>query len=177
MAEEATKQEIKIAEPELSSLTLMKQLADNDLSNVVDMDADRLIDRTKLFLIANARNNLNRIIKMTVFLEKLENKFIDLMNEKIDDDAVNLEMVSLAMATISKSIEDANNQVMQILKDDKLQKIVINTTNIITPDGGSATIIDADSRDEVRNLAASLLAQLTNFSQESGIVEAEATEQ
>ena len=70
---------------------------------------------------------------------------------------------------------DANLTVTQVLKDDRLQKIVINTTNIITPDGGSATVIDPDSRDEVRNLAASLLAQLSKFDT-SKVIEAEVSD-
>ena len=36
-------------------------------------------------------------------------------------------------------------------------------TNIITPDGTSATIIDMDSRDAVRNWASSALARFSNL--------------
>ena len=96
-------------------------------------------------------------------MEKLEGKFIDAVSTKIDDNPDNIGMISLAMETISTLLKDANETVMQVLKDDKLQQIVINTTNIITPDGNTATIIDADSRDEVRNLAASLLQQLSQI--------------
>ena len=77
------------------------------------------------------------------------------------------------METISKLVQDANNSVMQIFKDEKLQQIVINTTNIITPDGNSATVIDANSRDEVRNLASSLLAQLLSSPETIDVAEEE----
>ena len=72
-------------------------------------------------------------------------------------------MISQAMETLSKCVDNANSTVFQVLKDDKFNNITINTTNIITPDGNSATIIDADARDEVRNLAASLLEQLSKM--------------
>lgn len=155
--------EIQIVDSEMTNMTLMKQLADNDLSMQIDINTEQLLDRTKLFLVAQARNSLNRIIKLTQMLERLEDKFISAINENIDDGKATIEMISLAMDTITKLLEDANSTVMQVLKDEKLQNIVINTTNIITPDGGRATVIDADSRDEVRNLAASLLAQLSNY--------------
>jgi hypothetical protein len=81
------------------------------------------------------------------------------------------------METISKLLQDANNTVMQVLKDEKLNQIVINTTNIITPDGNSATVIDADSRDSVRNAAASLLSQIMKMTEESDVVDVEAVEE
>ena len=172
---EEVKQNIVISEPESSNLALMKQLANNDLSIPVEMNAEQLLDRTKLFLIARARNSLNRIIKLTAFMEKLEDKFMNTMDNYIDDDNCDLDVLTLAMETVSKCISDANDCVMQVMKDDKLQQIVINTTNIITPDGNSATIIDGDSRDEVRNLAASLLAQLSNYA-DSDIVEVDSND-
>ena len=157
-------QKLHLSDPEASTMAVMKQLANNEPLEMIDIDGEKLVNRTKLFLVARAYNSLNRIITLTQFLEKLEDKFISSVTEKIEDNPDNIGMISLAMETISKLLEDANNTVTQVLKDDKLQQIVINTTNIITPDGKTATIIDADSRDEVRNLAASLLQQLSNMS-------------
>lgn len=160
-------QELKLYDQDSSSMSLMRQLANNDLNVPVDIDGERLIDRSKLFLVAQARNDLTRIIKLTNFLEKLEDKFIDAVNSALDDSPNQIMLISGAMDTISRCLADANEHVMQIMKDDKLQQVIINTTNIITPDGSTATIIDADSRDSVRNLAASLLAQLTAIDADS----------
>jgi hypothetical protein len=160
------KQEVKLYDQESSSMSMMRQLANNDIDMPVDIDGERLIDRSKLFLVAQARNDLTRIIKLTNFLEKLEDKFIDAVNNALEDDPNSILLISSAMDTISRCLADANEHVMQIMKDDKLQQVIINTTNIITPDGNSTTIIDADSRDSVRNLAASLLAQLSSMSDE-----------
>ena len=158
---------IKLKEPEASSKALMKQLADNDPDLVVDVNGEQLVARTKLFVIAQARNNLNRIIKLTNFLEKLEDKFIDAVSNRLENEPESISMISLAMETISKCLSDANETVTQVLKDDRLQNLVINTTNIITPDGQSATVVDADSRDAIRNLAGSLLSQLSKFAETS----------
>lgn len=156
-----------LGDPSSSAVVMMKQLADNTPDVPMDINGDELIDRTKLFVVAYARNQLNRIIKLTNFLERLEDKFINAVSERIESEPESLTMISMAMETISKCLEDANSVVFQVLKDDRLQNIIINTTNIITPDGNSATIIDADSRDEVRNLAESLLAQLSKISEEN----------
>ena len=156
-----------LGDPSSSSVVMMKQLADNTPDVPIDINGDELLDRTKLFVVAYARNQLNRIIKLTNFLERLEDKFIQAVTERIETEPESLTMISMAMETISKCLEDANSVVFQVLKDDRLQNIIINTTNIITPDGNSATIIDADSRDEVRNLAASLLEQLSKLSSEA----------
>lgn len=159
---------MQIVDSEASSMSMMKQLADNDPSNdVIDINGEQLVNRTKLFLVAQARNSLNRIIRLTSFMEKLETQFMDAVANRLESEPESISTISLAMETVSKCLEDANATVMQIMKDEKLQQIVINTTNIITPDGGSATVIDARSRDEIRNLASSLLSQLTKMSENS----------
>ena len=157
-------EKLQLSDPKLSSMAMMQQLADNDADAKFEINGDMLMDRTKLFLVAQARNSLNRIIKLTSFLEKLEDKFIKAVSERLDNEPDNVTMIALSMETVSKLLQDANNTVLGIVKDEKLQQIVINTTNIITPDGSSATVIDPDSRDSVRNVAASLLSQLSKAS-------------
>lgn len=166
-------QKLLLGDPLSSSKVMMEKLADNSTDTQIDINGEELVDRTKLFVVAYARNQLNRIIKLTNFLERLEDKFIDAVNNRIESEPESISMISLAMETISKCLDDANSVVFQVLKDDRLQNIIINTTNIITPDGNSATIIDPDSRDEVRNLASSLLEQLSKISKENDSKEGE----
>ena len=78
MAEKET--ELKLMDEESSSYVMMHQLASNDTDSIVEINGEQLLDRTKLFMIAHARQQLNRIIKLTKFLEKLEDKFIDAVN-------------------------------------------------------------------------------------------------
>ena len=119
-----------LGDPSSSAVVMMKQLADNTPDVPMDINGDELIDRTKLFVVAYARNQLNRIIKLTNFLERLEDKFITAVSERIESEPESLTMISMAMETISKCLEDANSVVFQVLKDDRLQNIIINTTNI-----------------------------------------------
>ena len=88
---------LELGDPEVTSMSMMKQLANDDMDMVIDINGEQLIDRTKLFLVVQARNSLKRIIKLTTFMEKLENKFIDTVTEQIDDGPANLSMISLAM--------------------------------------------------------------------------------
>lgn len=169
------KEEVKLGDSDSATYAIMRQLADNDLDVHVDVNGDELNNRTKLFLIYHARSQLNRIIKLTNFLEKMEDKFIESVSDVVDtepDSMRKIAMLAQTMETLSKCLDDANSIVFQVLKDEKFNNITINTTNIITPDGQSATIIDADSRDEVRNLASSLYEQLSKIaSAQEGDVE------
>ena len=146
-----------------NSSLLMKKLADNAPLDGIDADGDKLLNRTKLFLVAQAHNELNRVIKMTNLLDKIEAKFIDAIEDKIEQTPDNLQLLTYAMETISNSLTRSNQIITQVLKDEKLAAIVLNTTNIITPDGNSATILSMDSRDAVRNWASSTFDMLKNL--------------
>ena len=167
-------EKLQIYDPANSTKLLMKQLADDDGSTQLSVNTDDMLNKNKLFLILTAKNNFNRIIKLTDFLEKVENKFIDSINTAIDDDVLSLQQLSIVMETLTNLLKDARETVVQITRDEKIQDIVINTTNIITPDGNTATIIDADSRDSIRNLASSFLEQLQ--AQADSIVDVESDE-
>lgn len=146
-----------------NSSLLMKRLADNASLDGIEADGGKLLDRTKLFVIAQAHNELNRVIKMTNLLDKIEAKFIDAIEDRIEQTPDNLQLLTYAMETISNSLTRSNQIITQVLKDDKLAAIVLNTTNIITPDGNSATILSMDSRDAIRNWASSTFDMLKNL--------------
>ena len=159
-----TQEKLQLGDPELNALQMMKELAKNETALAINGDQQR--EQTKMFYIMYAKHNLNRIIKLTMFLEKLEDKFITAVDDIMDKQPESVALISTAMETISNLLKDCNAVVKDVLKDDKLANITINTTNIITPEGSSATIIDPNSRDEIRNLAASLLSQLEKVTEE-----------
>jgi hypothetical protein len=79
------------------------------------------------------------------------------------------------MEVVTNSLNKSNALITQILKDDKLSSIIINTTNIITPNGDSKNIMDANSRDAIRNYASAFLAQLQHI--DEGVLETMAQEE
>lgn len=139
---------------------LMRKIASDSSLDGINADSDSFLRKTKLFVVAQAYKELNRIIKLTDMLDKLEEQFMDAVNGKLEENPSNLQLITSAMEVCTESLNRSNAIVNQVLKDDRLSSIVINTTNIITPDGGSTTMMSMDSRDAVRNLASSLLAQL-----------------
>lgn len=159
-----------------NSALLMKKLAEDAPLDGMDVDGDKLVNKAKIFLVAQACNELNRVIKLTNFLDTLEEKFIDAVTEKIEESPHNLQLLTYAMETITESLNRSNQLITQILKDEKLSSVIINTTNIITPDGSSATVMSMDSRDTVRNWASSMLAQLRNVEDNPVNNAAESTE-
>lgn len=159
-----------------NSALLMKKLAEDAPLDGMDVDGDKLVNKAKIFLVAQACNELNRVIKLTNFLDTLEEKFIDAVTEKIEESPHNLQLLTYAMETITESLNRSNQLITQILKDEKLSSVIINTTNIITPDGSSATVMSMDSRDTVRNWASSMLAQLRNVEDNPVNSAAESTE-
>lgn len=153
-----------------NSALLMKKIADDAPLDGMNVDGDKLLNKTKMFLIAQACNELNRVIKMTNLLESIEAKFIDAISEKLDENPQNLQLITFAMETISNSLARSNQLITQVLKDDKLSAIIINTNNIVTPDGSTATVLSMDSRDAIRNWASSTFDMLRNMENNSNSV-------
>lgn len=176
MDKETKTTQLELGETQLTSLYMMKELAKNDTD--ISVDSDSQVEKTKMFYVMYARHTLNRIIKLTTFLEKLEDKFITAVDDIIDKQPESISIISTAMETISELLKDCNAVVKDVLKDDRLNNVVINNTQIINPNGTAATIIDADSRDEIRNLASSLLAQLEKIKDdETEVIDIEVDEE
>ena len=141
------------------------QLHDNSLAQLNGKDTE---NQAKLFLIAQARNELQRIVKMTQYLDNLEDKFMNVVNQKLIEQPCNLNLIMTAMDITQQSLKRSNDLVNAILKDNSLQTLVLNTVNIIPGVEDSATI-DMSSRESIRNVASNLLAKLK--SKENEIVE------
>lgn len=131
-------------------------------------------NQVKLFLIAQARNELTRIVKMTEYLDMLEEKFMNVVNKKLLEQPTNLNLILTAMEITTQSIDRSNNLINQILKDNSLQTLVLNTVNIIPGVEGS-TAIDMSSRESIRSVASNLISQLKV--KESEIIEVEEKEE
>lgn len=154
---------------------LMKKIAEDSSLEGMEVNGEKLINKTKLFLVAQACSELNRVIKLTNFLDRLEDRFIETINDRLETNPDNLTLITGAMETITNALNRSNALITQVLKDDKLSSIIINTTNIITPEGKSSSLMTVDSRDAVRNAASFFLAQLQHLDEE--ILDAPITEE
>ena len=153
-----------------SPLTEMKLLSQNEMHNesLSKLNGKDTENQAKLFLIAQARNELTRIVKMTEYLDMLEEKFMNVVNKKLLEQPTNLNLIMTAMEITTQSIDRSNSLINQILKDNSLQTLVLNTVNIIPGVEGS-TAIDMSSRESIRSVASNLISQLKN--KETEIIE------
>lgn len=165
---------MKIGEPSSEPLYQIKQLLHGECTDQT-LAAEKELSTLKMSSILLAKKYLERLVDQTRQLEKFETKFYEAMDDALENDSANIMLITTAMESLTKLITSSQQMVSSVLKDDRMQSIVITNTTNITPDGGSSEIMDAASRDAVRNLAESLLAQLSVVASED-IIDVEPTE-
>lgn len=152
----------------LQEMRLLSQgkVHDTFLSDLNGKDVD---NQFKLFLAAQARNELQRILRLTEFLDSIEQKFMVTVNKKLIEQPDNINLLMSSMDIISQSLKRSQELVYNVLKDDSLQTLVVNTVNLI-PGSDNTSIMTRKSRDAIRSVASKLISDL----QSEDIIEVEA---
>lgn len=151
----------------LQEMRLLSQgkVHDTFLSDLNGKDVD---NQFKLFLAAQARNELQRILRLTEFLDSIEQKFMATVNKKLVEQPDNINLLMSSMDIISQSLKRSQELVYNVLKDDSLQTLVVNTVNLI-PGSDNTSIMTRKSRDAIRSVASKLISDL----QSEDIIEVE----
>ena len=128
----------------LQEMRLLSQgkVHDTFLSDLNGKDVD---NQFKLFLAAQARNELQRILRLTEFLDSIEQKFMATVNKKLIEQPDNINLLMSSMDIISQSLKRSQELVYNVLKDDSLQTLVVNTVNLI-PGSDNTSIMTRKSR-------------------------------
>ena len=144
-----------------SPLTEMRLLAEGQLHNeqISDLNGKDVENQSKLFLVAQARNELQRILRLTQFLDNIEQKFMNAVNKQLIEQPDNINLIMTAMDITTQSLKRSNELVYNVLKDDSLQTLVVNTVNLV-PGVEQSSMLTRDSRDAIRSAATSLIKQL-----------------
>ena len=144
-----------------SPLTEMRLLAEGQLHNeqISDLNGKDAENQSKLFLVAQARNELQRILRLTQFLDNIEQKFMNAVNKQLIEQPDNINLIMTAMDITTQSLKRSNELVYNVLKDDSLQTLVVNTVNLV-PGVEQSSMLTRDSRDAIRSAATSLIKQL-----------------
>lgn len=164
----------ELAETIKSNYKMMETVANNSqsLDDIKNLTSSKVTDQLKVFLIAQARNELTRVLKLTEFLDKLENSFMSKVNEAMIDDSLTLRQYSDVISVITSLLSRSNDIISKVLKDDSLSTI-INTT--IYSDTTSVTSVaslrDSQSRERVRSVIQTILYKTENY--QNTIVESE----
>ena len=146
---------------------LMDLISKNQTSTALGQSSDS-VNQFKLFLVAQAKNELRRVVKLTNYLDKVEDKFIEtsalLMSEYPD----NLSIISDVMKSLTACINRSNELITQVVSDDKLNSYMF-TKDIMSTDGDSS--ISLESRKKIRSMASRILSQLED--NDSGVTDVE----
>ena len=146
---------------EYSPLTEMRLLAEGQLhsSQIAELNGKDAENQAKLFLVAQARSELQRILRLTQFLDSIEEKFMKSVNKQLIEQPDNINLIMTAMDITTQSLKRSNELVASVLKDDSLQTLVVNTVNL-APGVEQSSILTRDCRDAIRSAATSLIKQL-----------------
>lgn len=128
-----------------------------------------------IFLVEQARRELQTIVKYTKLLDKLQDKYEKAIVEFIDDDKNKDQFITALpyfINQISKCIDRSNNIIKEVLGDDKLSEILyIDMSQNINNDNSvnnylSSNLSDPQSRQKVRNTIDKILSQIQNNNNE-----------
>lgn len=119
-------------------------------------------NNSKIFLIYLAKNQLKRVVKLSKYLENLEDRLIENSKEITDPD----ELMKI-IGSIQSSMMTAINLIDKISTDDNYVKFVFNDNRKIINNVSNQIInstnsinLSKESRDKLRNLAEDLLGKI-----------------
>lgn len=154
---------------------LMETIATNGqtLDDIRALTSSKVTDQLKVFLVAQARNELMRVVKLTEFLDKLEASFMNKVDDAVMNDELSLKQFSEVISTITSLLGRSNEIITKVLKDDSLTTI-LNTTIYATDSSTSQTTVvsqlqDPQSRERVRTVIQTIINKANEQVTEGGM--------
>ena len=152
-----------------NSQEILDKIANDDqtLQDIKDLTSTKVTDQLKVFLIAQARSELKRVVTLTKFLDKLESSFMDKVNYAIENDSLTLKQYTNIIGLITELLNRSNTIILNVLKDDSLTAL-INTTIYASNDTSVSMstvsqLKDPQSRERVRNVIKNILNQTQEY--------------
>lgn len=156
----------KIQEPETTQELVPVYVEDVVGNKIVSQDVvDTTRDQLKVFLVAQARRELTRVIKLTETLDKIQDKYQDKVLEYMDnhDDDTAINYLPVMIETITKCLENSYNIINRVVGNEKIMTFQVVQNNIEVGSMNSTVIgnlEDASSREKVRKAVEQILANL-----------------
>lgn len=148
-------------------------MADNDLilANIANdnidsalaeryRNTDAITNKLKLFILAQAERDLNTILKLLRFLDKVEEAYENKVDQEMTRGTLTIYDYMQIISSINSSLSRCHTTINQVLKDDSLKNIFIvdNSTNINTDlNHISPGLSDPASRERVMKAVNSVL--------------------
>lgn len=169
---------------DLSNRNSMEIIARGDIDKYIIEDGANAINNTKmrlrLFLLAQASRELEKVIKLSDTIEKLQDIYQDKAMEYISRHNSPEEVVQYLpymIDTIAKCLERSNNIIKQVAGDEKLMSLInidlsTVTNNIINTDKETASnaithTLNSVSRDKVREAINIITAEIKSIEDEN----------
>lgn len=137
----------------------------SDESDISMSDSFESNNHAKMFLVAQAKNEMQRIVRLTKFLDVVEEKFVDTSTLLMSEYPDNLEIVQDTLDTIMKCINRSNDLIMAIVKDEKLNSFVFNKANS-NDYMYEYKDISLDSKNKIREFASKMIDRLSSLDDE-----------
>ena len=150
----------KLIPKENSNIELMSILAKDQqtLEEVEMLTSNKVQDQLKVFLIAQARNELTRVVKLTQFLDVIEDSFIDEVSGSVITKDLTLKQYGEVIEVITTLLTRSNEIISKVLKDDSLTMILTaNYTEQNTTTSIVSQLKDPHARERVRSVIQSIL--------------------
>lgn len=144
------------------NLTTMTQIANNNICVDSIGTSTDATNQFKAFLVAQAKNEMRRIIKLINYLEIVEDRFLEVSNTLIQEYPDNMEIVSETMKVLTACINRSNELITQVVSDDKLNSFIFSQP-IVTED----KVLPLESRNKIRDLANHVLNQLDSAAEDT----------
>lgn len=161
---ELTVQE-EVGKPELptnkNNLT-MEQLICDDVE-ITEADVRELKatqNKLKVGMLLQAKNSLNRVLKLSNTLDKLYDKLL----ERIDNGLDTTDTASLMYTTeyIAKALSETNQFIVSLISNEKIQNFfIIDNSSVINVSGNER--VDINSREKIRKAAEIVLENIDYF--------------
>ena len=157
-SEELPKPEIPANKNKLT----MEQLIDDDVeiteADVRELKANQ--NKVKVGMLIQAKNSINRVLKLSNTLDKLYDKLL----ERIDNGLDTTDTASLMYTTeyIAKALSDTNQFIVSLISNEKIQNFfIIDNSSIVNV--GNNERVDINSREKIRKAAEIVLENIDYF--------------
>lgn len=148
---------------------MMEKIAKNEQSfnEIRELTSDKVTDQFKVFLIARARNELGRIVKLTSYLDRIESNYMNKVDEAMTNDELTLRQYEGVINTITGLLARSSEIIAKVLNDDKLTTILnttIYTSDKKDPSSIVSKVSDPRSREKIRNIINQVIVTIDDMS-------------
>ena len=150
---------------ELEKYNKLQQIVDDSVA-LSEQETNRMKQKLKIFLIAQAESELNRIINYTKLLDEIENEYQirlqNYINNTEDTDKQIMSTLSYAMDVINNSLNRSQNMIEKITNNTEIFNQLVFVDNSVNKNIGvtDSVLADTQSRIKIREAVEKVLATL-----------------